>query len=87
MSAKIELGQKVYHKDIYNGKELMEIVGIRKHQVELQGDYSGGTHNVCQKDWMSIEGIIYPTKKNCPNKVDGNCPLHNIFCAYPKCEE
>lgn len=54
----VYIGNKVYHKDIYGGKELMEIVGIRKDTVELEGDYSGGTHNVCQKDWLPIEGLI-----------------------------
>lgn len=83
----LQLGQKVFHKDIYDGKELMEVVGIRKTQVELEGDYSGGTHNVTQTCWESIEGIVYPEKKICVQKVDGNCPLHNIHCAYPKCEE
>ena len=27
------------------------------------------------------------TKKMCENKVDGVCPLHNLFCKYPDCEE
>lgn len=54
----LQLGQKVYHKDIYDVKELMEVVGIRKTQVELEGDYSGGTHRVCQSCWQTIEGII-----------------------------
>lgn len=26
-------------------------------------------------------------KKVCENKVDGVCPLHNLFCKYPDCEE
>lgn len=54
----LELGQLVYHKDIYNGREQMKIIGIRKDHVELEGDYSGGTHNVCQSDWETIEGIM-----------------------------
>lgn len=83
----IELGAKVYHKDIYDGKELMEIVGIRKTQVELEGDYSGGTHAVCQKDWLSIEGIIFPPKKVCPEKINGSCPHHNLHCNFPDCEK
>lgn len=62
MSKIIKLGKQVFHKEIYNGKEPMEIVGIRKDTVELQGDFSGGTHNVCQKDWFSISGIIFPDK-------------------------
>jgi hypothetical protein len=56
----IKIGERVYHKDIYDGKELMKIVGIRETEVELEGDYSGGTHSVCQKDWLPIEGIITP---------------------------
>lgn len=54
----LKLNQKVYHKKIYNGKELMKIVGIREKEVELEGDWSGGTHNVCQKAWMPISGLI-----------------------------
>ena len=69
----LSIGQKVYHKDIYDGKELMEVVGIRKTQVELEGDYSGGTHNVCQKDWVSIEGIILQSSCSCDKGII-NCP-------------
>lgn len=57
--SKIELGKIVYHKDIYWGREPMKIVGIRADEVELEGDYSGGTHAVCQKDWMPIEGLLF----------------------------
>ena len=31
--------------------------------------------------------ITRPIRKVCPNKVDGSCPLHNLHCQYPKCEE
>jgi hypothetical protein len=54
----LRIGQNVYHKDIYNGRELMEIIGIKKDKVELEGDYSGGTNNVCQSDWEAIQGVI-----------------------------
>ena len=54
----VKIGQRVYHSNVYNGRELMEIVGIRKNQVELKGDYSGGTNNVCQSDWETLEGVI-----------------------------
>jgi len=33
----LELGQKVYHIYLYQGREQMEVVGIRKDQVELEG--------------------------------------------------
>lgn len=55
---KLELGQVVYHEKLYWGKEPMKVVGIREKEVELEGDYSGGTHAVCQKDWLPIEGIL-----------------------------
>lgn len=54
----LRLGMFVYHKDIYHGHERMKIVGIREKHVELEGDYSGGTHNVCQRDWERIDGLI-----------------------------
>lgn len=58
MMDNLKLNQIVFHKDIYWGREPMRIVGIREKEVELEGDYSGGTHNVCQKDWESIEGLL-----------------------------
>ena len=55
----LKLGQMVYHKDIYWGREQMKVVGLREKEVELEGDYSGGTNNVCQKDWMPKEGVLF----------------------------
>ena len=61
---KIKLGTTVYHKDIYWGREPMKIVGIRADEVELEGDWSGGTHNVCQRDWVPIEGLLFEKAKS-----------------------
>lgn len=39
---------------------------------------------------VRIEVIDDPTRKKriCKEKNStGNCPLHNIYCQYPKCEE
>ncbi len=58
VSPNLTIGQMVYHKDIYDGNEQLEVVGLRKKEVELEGDYSGGTHNVCQRSWMPIEGVF-----------------------------
>lgn len=81
-----ELGMKVFHKDVYNGKELMEVVGIRPYDVELEGDYSGGTHPVTQKSWMPIKGL-FQLRKVCPEQQKpGGCQLHNLHCGYPACE-
>ena len=62
-SKELTLGQIVYHTDLYWGHEPMKIVGLRETQVELEGDYSGGTHNVCQKDWMPISGVLLEESK------------------------
>lgn len=59
MTKEIMLGQIVYHERVYKGKEPLKVVGIREKEVELQGDYSGGTHNVCQKDWLPKEGVLF----------------------------
>ncbi len=52
-----KLGQTVYHKDVYNYREELKVVGIREDQLECEGDYSGGTHNTLQRCWLTIEGI------------------------------
>lgn len=39
----------------YNHGEVFTVVGIREHELELEGDWSGGTHNVSQKDWVPID--------------------------------
>jgi len=57
MNTKFEVGQTVYHRDIYSHKEPLKIIGVREKELELEGDYSGGTHNVCQKQWMPIVGV------------------------------
>lgn len=83
---KPELGMIVFHETIYNGKEQMKIVGIREAEVELEGDYSGGTHSVCQKDWLPIKGL-FRLRKVCEEKAKPNgCQLHNLHCGYPFCE-
>lgn len=54
----VYLGQKARHKDLYSGKEVFEIVGIKKNEVLLEGDFSGGTHNVNQESWVTKNGLI-----------------------------
>jgi len=81
-----KLGMKVFHETLYDGKECMKVVGIRETEVELEGDYSGGTHNVVQKDWLPIKGL-FRLRKVCDQVVEhGTCTLHNIHCGYPDCE-
>lgn len=65
----LKIGQTVYHRDVYDHKEPLRIVGIREHEIELEGDFSGGTHNVVQKQWMPIKGVSrvynHKYKKEC----------------------
>lgn len=80
-----ELGMDVFHESIYHGKECMKIVGIRYHEVELEGDFSGGTHNVIGKVWVPIQGL-FRLKKVCSQiEKYGSCQLHNLHCGYPSC--
>jgi hypothetical protein len=38
----------------YDHKEVYVVSGIREGELELEGDWSGGTHNTCQRSWVSI---------------------------------
>ena len=53
------IGQKVRHKDVYNGKETLKLIGLKEKEVLLEGDFSGGTHNVNQEAWLPKKGLIY----------------------------
>lgn len=54
----LHIGQNAKHKLLYNGKESYKIVGIRKEEVELEGDYETATHFAKAKKWMPIKGLI-----------------------------
>ena len=53
LSDDYKLGYKVT-TDYYEN-EVFEVVGIRKDELELRCDWSGGTHNVDQTSWYPIE--------------------------------
>lgn len=82
---KPELGMLVFHEKIYDGKECMKVVGIRYDQVELEGDYSGGMHNVVERDWLPINGL-FRLRKKCSNAACQRGEVHNLHCSYPDCE-
>lgn len=69
----IKLGMKVYHRDVYDCREELTVVGIRFNEVELMGDYSGGTHNVVQTSWLPLDGLTtiynYEYKAECRKKA------------------
>ena len=71
----------VYIEGVYEGHEPFKVVGIRENQVELEGDFSGGTHNVCQKDWFD-DDKVFVIKSICDEewKPEG-CQIHNIYCC------
>ena len=50
------IGDIVYHRSVYEHKEPLKVVGIAEDKLLLEGDYSGGTHNVVQRDWLPIKG-------------------------------
>lgn len=51
-----KIGQVVYHRSVYEHKEPLTIIGLTKDKLLLEGDYSGGTNNVTQRDWLPIKG-------------------------------
>lgn len=51
-----KIGDIVYHRSVYEHKEPLKVVGITEDKLLLEGDYSGGTHNVFQRDWLPIKG-------------------------------
>lgn len=73
---KLKLDMTVYHQDVYDGREPLKVIGIKKDIVELEGDYSGGTNNVCQSDWLSISGVLFEKSTEKINPLSIN--LENI---------
>lgn len=73
MNNNFQIGQTVYHRQIYDHKEPLKIVGIRQSELELEGDYSGGTHNITQRCWMPLEGVSrvynYKYKRECRDRA------------------
>lgn len=53
----LQMGETVYHRNVYNHCEALKVVGINETQVHLEGDYSGGTNNVVGRDWLPIKGV------------------------------
>lgn len=56
ISNNFSIGEKVYHRSVYEHKEALKVVGILEDKLLLEGDFSGGTHNVCQREWLPIKG-------------------------------
>lgn len=53
----LKFDMTVYHTEVYYGDEPLKVVGIRKSEVELQGDYYGvGLDN--SSCWMPLNGVL-----------------------------
>jgi hypothetical protein len=75
----------VYVKELYEGREPFKIVGIRQNQVELEGDYSGGTHNSVGVQWFNKEEV-FVVKSICDEQLKpSGCQVHNIYCCGGWC--
>ncbi len=71
----------VYIEGVYHGHEPFKVVGIREKQVELEGDFSGGTHNVCQKDWFD-DDKAFVISTVCEKQLEPNgCQERNVYCC------
>ena len=82
---------------IYQSREYLDIWGWDEWRNISQNMYdeifqyieAGGRYQLrtlVETNRCGYEILVKP-KKVCENKIDGHCPLHNLFCAYPKCEE
>lgn len=58
-SQNFKIGQIVYHESVYEHREPLKVVGILEDKLFLEGDFSGGTHNVTQRDWLPIKGTSF----------------------------
>src|SRR6186713_2236967 len=49
-----------------------KVVGIREDEIEIEGDFSGGTHNVCQQDWVLLSEVTpyQPIEQPSPSPVE-----------------
>lgn len=57
----LKFDMTVYHSKVYDGNEPLKVVGIRKSEVELKGDYSGvGLDN--SKCWLPLDGVLISAK-------------------------
>lgn len=52
-----QIGEIVYHRSVYEHKEPLKIVGILEDKLILEGDFSGGVNNVCQRQELPIKGV------------------------------
>lgn len=54
---KISIGDKVIDKRIYEN-EVFSVTGIKDREIEITGDFSGGTNAVSQSSWVTLTDDI-----------------------------
>lgn len=59
--------------------------GNENQTMMLYRDKHGNRYVRDKKEFL--DKFIRIENKICTEKIDGNCPLHNLHCSYPKCEE
>lgn len=66
-----------------------KLIGELRVTGTLIEEMSNATmENNISKGWeVACKTIEKVPQKICPNKVNGSCPLHNLHCSFPKCEE
>lgn len=71
----------VYVENLYRGREPFKIVGVRENEVELEGDYSGGTHNTIGKSWHKNTEVFVVTTVCDEQLKPKGCQVHNVNCC------
>jgi hypothetical protein len=64
------IGDIVYHRSVYEHNEPLKVVGITEDKLLLEGDFSGGTHNVCQRDCDILKFKVLGKISEFPNNGD-----------------
>ena len=87
----LRIGQKVYHRKVYEHREPLTIVGIKETEVELEGDFSGGTYPVKSRAWLPLQGLSriynYAYKKRCRDEAKTIEELAKPIPSHPESNE
>lgn len=86
-TAEFKLWDKVCNKNVYHGNEVFIVVGITLNELNLYGDWSGGTNpQTAGASWEYVEDGWEKAFGKCENNErPGGCQLPNIHCGAPQC--
>lgn len=75
-------------KSYTTGQRFFDLAGCRWTNYELfpiQNEFKYKQPVILTIDeWYNG---VQEVKKVCPHKIEGSCPLHNLYCQYPECEQ